>query len=68
MSGLDAYQAEQVVQALRDLSREGCTVVCVIHQPSGKVFSLFDDFSWELSQLDLKNYRQNAMRNDIARS
>ena len=45
-SGLDAYQAEQVVHrpALRDLSRAAsCTVVCVIHQPSGKVFSLFDD-------------------------
>ena len=30
-----------------------------------EVFSYFDDFSWELSKLDLKHFRQNAMRNDI---
>jgi hypothetical protein len=30
-----------------------------------EVFSHFDDFSWELSKLDLKHFRQNAMRNDI---
>ena len=29
------------------------------------VFAYFDDFSYELSQLDLSNYRGNAMRNDI---
>ena len=30
-----------------------------------EVFSHFDEFSWELSKLDLKHFRQNAMRNDI---
>ena len=30
-----------------------------------EVFAYFDDFSYELSQLDLSNYRGNAMRNDI---
>ena len=32
-----------------------------------QVFSYFDEFSWELSKLDLTHFRQNAMRNDIVR-
>eukprot|EP00968_Pinguiococcus_pyrenoidosus_P013180 scaffold1187_cov258-Pinguiococcus_pyrenoidosus.AAC.24 len=42
-SGLDSFQAERVVETLQQLAKEGRTVVCVIHQPSGKVFSMFDD-------------------------
>ena len=42
-SGLDSFQAEQVIQTLRKLADDGHTVVAVIHQPSQKVFSLFDD-------------------------
>jgi ABC-type multidrug transport system ATPase subunit len=42
-SGLDAYQAAQVVQTMRRLTDNGKTVVAVIHQPSQRVFSLFDD-------------------------
>ena len=42
-SGLDAYQAQQVVTALKTLADEGTTVVCVIHQPRGSIFNMFDD-------------------------
>ena len=42
-SGLDAYQAQQVVMALKTLADEGTTVVCVIHQPRGSIFNMFDD-------------------------
>ena len=42
-SGLDAYQARQVVMALKTLADEGTTVVCVIHQPRGSIFNMFDD-------------------------
>ena len=42
-SGLDSYQATQVVETLRKLADSGKTVISVIHQPSQHVFSLFDD-------------------------
>lgn len=42
-SGLDSYQAQQVVNTLRKLADSGKTVIAVIHQPSQKVFSTFDD-------------------------
>ena len=42
-SGLDSYQAAQVIEYLRKLADSGKTVIAVIHQPSQKVFSLFDD-------------------------
>ena len=38
----------------------------VKHVP--EVFAYFDEFSFELSKLDLRNYRRNAMRNDIVGS
>ena len=31
-TGLDSFQAEKVVAALKDLAADGCTVVCSIHQ------------------------------------
>ena len=33
----------QVMQTLKDLAREGCTVVCSIHQPRSSIFAMFDD-------------------------
>lgn len=42
-SGLDSAAAFFVTQSIRNLSRDGRTVVCSIHQPSSEVFALFDD-------------------------
>jgi ABC-type multidrug transport system ATPase subunit len=42
-TGLDAFQAERVMQTLRQLAQEGHTVVCSIHQPRGSIYSKFDD-------------------------
>lgn len=42
-SGLDSFQADQVVSTLRKLADSGHTIISVIHQPSQKVFSMFDD-------------------------
>ena len=44
-SGLDSYAAERVAKTLRSLADEGRTVACVIHQPSGAVFDMFDDLA-----------------------
>lgn len=41
-SGLDSYLAMAVVNTLKDLSRNGTTVLCTIHQPSSKIFDAFD--------------------------
>lgn len=42
-SGLDAFQAERVMSTLRSLAEAGHTVICSVHQPSGTIFSMFDD-------------------------
>ncbi|XWS73578.1 hypothetical protein CRYUN_Cryun02cG0141100 [Craigia yunnanensis] len=42
-SGLDSASASFVVQTLRNVGRDGRTVISSIHQPSSEVFSLFDD-------------------------
>mmetsp|Transcript_12161 Transcript_12161/g.29463 ORF Transcript_12161/g.29463 Transcript_12161/m.29463 type:complete len:707 (-) Transcript_12161:415-2535(-) len=43
-SGLDSFQAQRVMESLRELAREeGRTVVCSIHQPRGSIVALFDD-------------------------
>ncbi|EQC24672.1 hypothetical protein SDRG_17435, partial [Saprolegnia diclina VS20] len=41
-SGLDSVMAESVVLQLRQLAREGRTVIATIHQPSSELFPLFD--------------------------
>ncbi|KAK9828034.1 hypothetical protein WJX81_003580 [Elliptochloris bilobata] len=42
-SGLDSFQAEKVMATLRDLARDGRTVVASIHQPRSSIFAMFDD-------------------------
>lgn len=43
LPGLDAFQAEKVVETLQQLAKDGHTVICSIHQPRGSVYSKFDD-------------------------
>ncbi|XP_057483890.1 ABC transporter G family member 15-like [Actinidia eriantha] len=42
-SGLDSASAFFVIQTLRNVARDGRTVISSIHQPSSEVFTLFDD-------------------------
>ncbi|KAL3501851.1 hypothetical protein ACH5RR_036300 [Cinchona calisaya] len=42
-TGLDAFQAEKVMETLRELALDGHTVICSIHQPRGSVYGKFDD-------------------------
>ncbi|ERN00035.1 ABC transporter G family member 7 isoform X1 [Amborella trichopoda] len=42
-TGLDAFQAERVMETLRQLAQEGHTVLCSIHQPRGSIYAKFDD-------------------------
>ena len=44
-SGLDSYLASAVCQTLKDLARNGTTVLCTIHQPSSEIFDIFGNFS-----------------------
>ncbi|KAJ4829355.1 ABC transporter G member 7 [Turnera subulata] len=42
-TGLDAFQAEKVMETLRQLAQDGHTVICSIHQPRSSVYTKFDD-------------------------
>lgn len=42
-SGLDSRTADEVVDLLRQLAKDGRTVVCTIHSPTGHAFGSFDD-------------------------
>ncbi|KAK9116165.1 hypothetical protein Sjap_015112 [Stephania japonica] len=42
-TGLDAFQAEKVMETLWQLAEDGHTVICSIHQPRGSVYMKFDD-------------------------
>ncbi|GMH26240.1 hypothetical protein Nepgr_028083 [Nepenthes gracilis] len=42
-TGLDAFQAEKVMETLRQLAEDGHCVICSIHQPRGSIYFKFDD-------------------------
>lgn len=41
-TGLDSFNALNVMQSLRHLASNGRTIVCTIHQPRSSIFALFD--------------------------
>ncbi|CAM9357176.1 unnamed protein product [Scytosiphon promiscuus] len=42
-TGLDSFQAERVMETLRQLAEDGHTVICSIHQPRSSIYGMFDD-------------------------
>ncbi|CAG4972309.1 unnamed protein product [Parnassius apollo] len=41
-TGLDSLTSKQCVELLKNLARDGRTVVCTIHQPAASLYMLFD--------------------------
>ncbi|XP_014206760.1 ATP-binding cassette sub-family G member 4-like [Copidosoma floridanum] len=41
-SGLDSVASRQCIGILKSLAREGRTIVCILHQPSGVLFDVID--------------------------
>ena len=41
-SGLDSFMASSIVESMKNLARNGMTVVFTIHQPSSEIYELFD--------------------------
>lgn len=41
-TGLDSYNAQQVMSTMKDLARAGTIIICTIHQPSQAIFEQLD--------------------------
>jgi len=41
-TGLDSYSSQRCIEYLQQLAALGKTIICTIHQPSAKLFTLFD--------------------------
>ncbi|KAL5257863.1 hypothetical protein ACHWQZ_G012715 [Mnemiopsis leidyi] len=41
-TGLDSFNAESVIEMIKNLAISGCTILCIIHQPSSKIYETFD--------------------------
>ena len=42
-SGLDSYSAYNTINILKALAKNGCSVLCTVHQPSSEIFGMFDN-------------------------
>lgn len=40
-SGLDSFQAQRCMDALKQLAKNGRTIVCTIHQPRSSIYAMF---------------------------
>jgi len=43
-SGLDSFAACRVLEALRNMTNNGHTVLTTIHQPSSEIFAMLDEY------------------------
>lgn len=42
---LDSFMAESIINVLKMMADSGRTIIATVHQPSSKIFELFDDVS-----------------------
>lgn len=41
-SGLDSFMAMSIVDSMKNMAKQGKTIICTIHQPSSEIFAKFD--------------------------